>query len=431
MKPDPRGGTIGGTHKTEPCAKKWDPNLSTITNKLTTLTVKHAKLGKHFDGGGLYLEVTKTGARYWRLKYRFGGKESRLGFGRCDGVPLAEARRRRDEARARLRDGKDPAAERKAVKNTQRQDRKAPFPVVAAAWLVYKRKEWSPETHRKAQYVVDTYLIPALRRHSITTLSTKEAVKGLEHIGNKAPALAVKARQYLGGIVTYAIREGLREDGRLLSLRGAVPKHEKGNIPAATDPKEIIELLHAIDAYPAHVVRAALKLAMLTAMRPGLVAAARWADIDLDAAEWSIPAPMMKTRHAHIVPLPMQAIAVLREMQPLTDGTEYVFQPLAKQKTNHMHREAMSKALRSMGFQGRHSTHGFRGMLRTVGRERLGIDSDVLEAQLAHAKKGDVQKAYDRTTFNDERRRVMQVWADYLDNLRIGGKVVPIKRKIG
>lgn len=401
--------------------------MSRVSNKLTALSIKHAKPGKHFDGGGLYLEVTNTGAQYWRFKYRYGGKENRLGFGRCDEVSLAEARRRRDEARALLRDGKNPAFERKALRENQRQVCKAPFPSVAAAWLAFKRKEWSPETNRKAQYIVDAYLIPALRHQSITTLTTKEATKGLESIGNKAPALAAKARQYLSGIVAYAIREGLREEGRFLSLRGVVPKHEKGNIPAVTDPKEIVELLYAIDAYPTSIVRAALKLAMLTAMRPGIVASARWDDIDLNSAEWSVPASMMKMKHAHIVPLPKQAIDVLREMTQLSKGAEYVFPPIAKQNTNHMHREAMSKALRSMGFKGRHSTHGFRGMLRTVARERLGVDSDILEAQLAHAKKGDVQKAYDRTTFNDERRRVMQAWSDYLDSLRKGGKVVPIR----
>jgi len=405
--------------------------MGTIFNTLTALRIKNAKPGRHFDGGGLYLEVMRSGVRYWRLKYRYGGKESRLSFGSCVAVSLAEARRRRDEVRTLLRDGKDPAAERKTAKDAKRQKKEAPFPIAAATWLDHKRSAWTPETYRKAKYITDSYLIPALRRHSITTLSTREAADALETIAGKTPSLAAKARQYLGGIVTYAIRQGLREDGRLLSLRGAVPKYEKGNIPAATDPKEVTALLHAIDAYPTPIMRAALKLAMLTAMRPGLVAAARWADIDLDSAEWSIPAPMMKMRHAHIIPLPRQALAVLHEMHGYSGEHEYVFPPLARQRSEHLHRDAMSNALRLMGFRGRHSTHGFRGMLRTVARERLGVDSDVLEAQLAHAKKGDVQKAYDRTTFNDERRRVMQAWADYLDNLRVGGNVVPIKRRTG
>jgi integrase len=404
--------------------------VGTTSDKLTALRIKTAKPGKHFDGGGLYLDVKRTGGRYWRLKYRHGGKEGLLAFGSFPEVALIEARRRRDEARALLRDGKDPAAVRDANKLSRRQNKEAAFPVVAAAWLAHRRKDWSTETYRKAQYVTDTYLVPPLRRVSITTLTTKQAADVLTDIATDAPTLAGKARQYLGGIVVYAIRQGLREDGRFLSLRGAIPKHDKGHIPAATDPSEITALLKAIDAYSTPVMRAALKLAMLTAMRPGIVASARWADIDLDAGEWSLQASMMKTRHAHIVPLPTQAIAVLKEMQAYTGGGIYVFPPLARQKSEHLHRDAMSKALRFMGFQGRHATHGFRGMLRTVARERLGVDSDVLEAQLAHAKKGDVQKAYDRTTFNDERRRVMQAWADYLDKLRAGGKVVQIKRKV-
>ncbi|KLU24943.1 integrase, partial [Caballeronia mineralivorans PML1(12)] len=143
---------------------------------------------------------------------------------------------------------------------------------------------------------------------------------------------------------------------------------------------------------------------------------------DLDAAEWHIPGERMKMRHDHIVPLPRQALIVLHELKTITGDSAYVFPSPAKQKTPHLHRDALSKALRDMGFQGKHATHGFRGMLRTVGRERLGIDIDVLEAQLAHAKRGDVQKAYDRTTFDGDRRRVMQEWADYVDNCVRGRK---------
>jgi integrase len=403
--------------------------MAADSGKLTALAIKAAKPGKLFDGGGLYLDVRPNGARYWRMKYRHGGRENLLAFGVYPEVSLSEARRRRDEARALLRNGKDPSAEKKAAKDAQRRNADAAFPKVAAAWLAFKKRSWAAETYRKAEYVTDTYLIPALRRTSITTMTTKQGADALAAIAEKAPALAAKGRQYLGGIVGYAIRHGLREDGKLLSLRGAVPNHDKGHIPAATDPKEVAALAKAIDAYPMEVTRAALKLAMLTAMRPGIVASARWAEIDLDAAEWHVPGERMKTKHAHIVSLPTQAIAVLREMLVYSQGREYVFPPLARQKTPHLHRDALSKALRTMGFQGRHATHGFRGMLRTVARERLGIDPDILEAQLAHAKKGDVQKAYDRTTFGDARRKAMQAWADYIDQLKADGKkVVPIKR---
>jgi integrase len=395
-------------------------------DRLSFLELKNAKPGKHYDGDGLCLFVKPNGSKYWRFEYRFAGRRSSVGFGTFPEVSASDARRQRDAARMLLRDGKDPAEVNRSRRLAQRQDVQAAFPAAAAAWLAHKRSEWAPESYRKAKYVTDTYLVPALGRTSVTTLNTKQAADVLTSIAAKAPTLAHKARQYLTGIVTYAIRQGLREDGRVLVLRGALPKHAKGNIPAATDPREITALLKAIDAYPSRVLRASLTLAMLTAMRPGTVAAARWADIDLDAAEWSVPAELMKIRRAHIVPLPTQAITALRDMLQFTAGGEYVFPPLARQQSAHLSRDALSNALRRMGFRGKHATHGFRGMFRTVARERLGVDPDILEAQLAHAKRGDVQKAYDRTTFNEERRRVMQAWADYLDVLQAGGKVVSI-----
>jgi integrase len=398
--------------------------------KLTALAIKSAGAGKHFDGGGLFLDVRANGARYWRMKYRMAGRENLLAFGVYPEVSLAEARRRRADARALLREGKDPNAERAATRDAHKRTHEAAFPKTAAAWLASRKGEWAPDTYRKAEYVTNTYLIPPLRHTSATTLTTKQAADAIAKCAKDAPTLAAKARQYLGGIVAYAIRHGLREEGRVLSLRGTVPKHAKGHIPAITDPREIAKLAKAIRAYPIPVTRAALTLAMLTAQRPGIVAAAHWSELDLAAGEWAIPAAKMKARQAHIVSLPKQAVALLRELHPYTGGQGYVFPPLARQKTPHLHRDTLSAALRSMGFQGKHATHGFRGMLRTVARERLGIDSDVLEAQLAHAKRGDVQKAYDRTTFGDERRKVMQAWADYLDQLAAGdSKVVPIKRR--
>jgi integrase len=403
--------------------------MAADTGKLTALAIKAAQPGKLFDGGGLFLDVRPSGSRYWRLKYRFGGRENLLALGVYPEVSLAEARKGRDAARTLLRQGIDPNADRKATRDAQRRNEDAEFKIVASAWLEARKKDWAPETYRKAKYVVDTYLVPKLGRHSITSLTSGQASQALEEIAAATPSLASKARQYVSGIVAYAIRKDLREEGRLLSLRGVVSTRSRGHIPAATDPREVAALAKAIDAYDYPVTRAALKLAMLTAMRPGIVASARWAEIDLDAAEWHVPGERMKTRHAHIVSLPRQAVAVLRDMLAYTQGKEYVFPPLARQRTPHLTRDALSLALRKMGFQGRHATHGFRGMLRTVARERLRIDPDILEAQLAHAKKGDVQKAYDRTTFDDDRRHAMQAWADYIDLLKEeGSKITPINR---
>ena len=384
-----------------------------------------------WDGGGLHLIFSASGSRLWRLKYsRPDGRSNMLGLGSYPEVSLMEARQRRSQARALLRDGKDPGVEKIERQESARRVDGAQFPAVAAAWLAFKRKEWADETYRKAVYVTDTYLVPKLKRLSIATLTTKQAADVLATIAETAPSLASKARQYLGGIVQYAIRHGLRDDGRLLSLRGAVPKHTKGHIPAATDLPTIARLVRAIEAYPTPVTRWALKLAMLTAMRPGVIVTARWSEIDLDAAEWHRAGEDMKMGHAHIVSLPRQAVALLSEMHAYSAGREFVFPPLARQKTPHLHRDALSNALRKMGFQGLHATHGFRAMLRTVARERMNVDMDVLEAQLGHAKKGDVQKAYDRTTFNDQRRKVMQAWADYLDALRDDtGKVTPIRKR--
>jgi len=402
-----------------------------IKDKLTALAIKHAKPGKHFDGGGLYLQVKDNGARYWRQKYRFGGKEHVLAFGTFPDVSLSEARERRDDARKLLRDGKNPATERKAIKASHRQAQDAGFAVVADAWLVFKSKGWKSETLRKAKYVINAYLIPSLKSHSIAALTTKQAMDVLLSIAENAPTLASKAQQYLGGIVKYAIHQGLREEGHILSLRGTLPSYDKGHMPAIDDPKEVPALLNSIDAYPSVITRSALKIANLTIRRPGEVAAARWAHIDLDKAEWTIPGEFMKMKKPHTVPLSTQAVAVLRVVEPYSIGQEFVFPALARQKSPHLSRDAMSKALREIGYQGKHVTHGFRGMFRTMAREQLGIDVDVLEAQLAHAKKGETQDAYDHAVFIEKRRRVMQAWADYLDNLRAGGKIIPIKRKMG
>ncbi len=397
------------------------------SGKLTALFAKSAGPGKHFDGGGLYLEVLPSGSRIWRLKYRFAGRETRATFGAFPEVSLAEARDRRAKARAQLRDGVDPNAAKVEKAVAARREAGAAFSSVAAAWLSKRRSTWADETYRKAQYVVNTYLTPKLQRQSISTLTSPQAKQALTGI---PPSLALKARGYLNNIVEYAILEGLREEGRLLSLRGALYKPEKGHIPAAVDVAEVRAVVRAIADYPVLVTRAALTIAMLTAQRPGNVASMEWAEVDLDAGEWSIPSGKMKTRHAHVVPLPTQAIEVLRGLLIHTQGKQYVFPALYRQTTPHLHRDALSNALRKMGFQGRHATHGFRGMFRTVARERLNIATDVLEAQLAHAKKSEVQKAYDRTQFLQERQVAMQKWADYLAMLQgSGGAVVELGRR--
>lgn len=371
------------------------------------------------DGNGLALRVRPNGARTWLLRYRrpSTGKENFLSLGPYPDVSLVDARKAAVIARGLVRKGIDPVEHKRIESAARRRAAEGAFRLVAKKWLAFKHREWADETYRKAEFVVHDYLIPALGNKPISTLATPEVKPVLEAIASHAPNLATKARQYVGGIVTYAIQHGLREDGIPLSLRGVIPRHKKGHIPAITKPSEIAPLVRAINSYNSPITRAALKLTMLTGLRPGVVAAVPWNEMDLDRAEWHVPALRMKMQHEHIVPLPRQAVALLKELQTFTGRGDYVFPSPARQKTPHLHRDALSKALREMGFQGKHAAHGFRGMLRTVGRERLGIDIDILEAQLAHAKRGDVQKAYDRTTFDEDRCRVMQEWADYIDRI--------------
>jgi integrase len=388
--------------------------MATERNKLTARALPKLPAGRHWDGQGLYLEVTPDGARRWRWKYRFAGREKRLAIGVWPSVTLADAREAAQRARELLRKGIDPSEQRKAEKAAARSATAGKFETVARAWLAHKSKGWSHASRRKAEYVMRAYVLPALGARDVATLTSAEAARVLRAMEG-TPDLARKARQYLQGIVRFAIGEGLREEGRLLTLDEALPATKGGHVPAATLPEEIARLMAAIRAYPHEVTRNALLTCAYTAQRPSNVVAMRWDELAIEAAEWRIPAEKMKTGIGHIVPLPRQMLAILEAMRAYSAGREYVFPPLARQQSQHLHRDALSKALRIMGFAGEHSTHGFRGMFRTAGRERLGIDIDVLEAQLAHQKQGKIQKAYDRARFDDARRTAMQRWADWID----------------
>jgi len=422
------GGNFGGNRKED--AITWH---KVTTMALTDTAIRESKPAskpyKKGDGGGLYIEIRPNGAKWWRLRYRFHGKQKLLSMGVYPHVGLKDARRRRDEAKKLLAEGKDPSTHRQETKEAERRKLEGTFARCAESWLAKRKKDWADETRRKAEYTVHKYLNPALGNRPIADLSSRDVAKVLEQMDEVAPNLAKKARQYVHSIIQHAMRQGLREDGKVLMLDGVLGKgkNDTAHIPAITHPEGVGELLRAINSYESPVIRAALLMCAYTAQRPGIVASMRWDELVLDSREWRIPPAKMKTRHTHIVSLPKQALDLLEAMRPYTAGREYVFPPLARQKTPHLHRDALSKALRSMGFSGRHATHGFRAMLRTLGRERLGIDSEILEAQLAHAKRGEVQAAYDRTAFTEARREAMQQWADWLDKLAEGGKVVPIR----
>lgn len=427
-----------------------------LASPLTDLQVRKAKPAAQAyvlaDGNGLSLAVSPAGRKTWTVRYRLadGSRPAPATIGSYPDMSLADARIRAVEVQRDAKQGKMTAGTRKAKQVAsaaagaeqavealaKAETERASLRAVSSRWLAEKRPSWATETYRKARLVVDSYLIPKLGDADMRTLETKDVRPVLLEMAKDTPQLARKARQYVGSIVEQAINEGLRHDESSLRLARVLPKFRSGHMPAVTDDDgRLGEVMRAIDGYENRVVRAALVLAALTAMRSGVVASARWSEIDLTTGVWNIPGKnpdgtnRMKTGQDFSTSLPIQALSVLREMHERNMDSEYVFPPQARQNNPHLHRDALSKALREMGFQGEHTTHGFRASLRTLGRERLGIDVDVLEAQLAHAPRDEVEAAYARVKFKEKRREVMQAWADYLDELKVGQKVVALRMR--
>lgn len=420
--------------------------MPSLAKGLTDLAVRNAKRkDKRYTlagGLGLHLEVRPTGRKSWFARYRLpDGKQRTVALGLYPDLSLADARVKAEEIQLAGRTGgpiigvraeaklrvEERSAEQLLAQQAAEEAERYSFIRLSEAWLASRKSGWAEESYRKARYVVRERLQPAIGKRDMRTLRSPDVTETLRSIAETTPSLAKKAIQYLNGVVDYCIHEGVREDDQVLRLKGVLPRHRGGHVPAVTRQQEVGQLMRTIQAYEGSVVRSALLLAAWTALRPGVVASAKWSEIDLERGEWHIAGMnadgtrRMKTGHDHLVSLPSQAVAVLRDMQQFSAGAEYVFPAVGKLKNPHLHRDALSRALRLMGFAGEHSPHGFRAMLRTIARERLKIDFDVLEAQLAHAKRDQIQAAYDRTGFIDERREAMQRWADYLDEQAAGG----------
>jgi integrase len=374
---------------------------------------------KKADSHGLYLEIFPNGSKYWRVKYRFGDKEKRLALGVFPEISLSEARNGRDLARRQLREGIDPADLKKEKKANAKKVGKGIFSIVANDWHAHKSKSWASETARKARMVLDSYLIPKLGQMLIANMSTSDFKPVLLGIHSHAPNLANKARQYCNQIVHHAIQDGLREDGKLLSLRGALPSSDSGHMAAVTKESGLPSMMKAINKISSIHSRTGILLCVYTALRPGTSVWAEWNEFNDNFSEWHIPGFKMKSGNDHITPIPSQIRPTLEQLKKLAGKSPYVFPGERDRLTSHMHRDTLSKALRDAGLQGITVTHGFRATMRTIGRERLKIDADVLEAQLAHAKKGEVLAAYDRTQFLEERHELVQKWADYLSSMNI------------
>ncbi|MBW8366646.1 MAG: integrase arm-type DNA-binding domain-containing protein [Arenimonas sp.] len=403
---------------------------------LTDVAIRNAKPTdkprRVTDGDGMYLEITPAGGKLWRFKYRFARKEKRLALGAYPATGLKEAREKRDAARKLLAAGIDPGEHRKAERAAGEERAANSFEIVAREWFAKQSKSWAESHSSKILLRLENYLFPWLGKRPIADIAAKELLTVIRRIEDRgAIESAHRTLQNCGQVFRYAIATGRAERNPASDLRGSLAPAKSTHRAAITDPGAIGQLLRASHDYRGSLVtRCALRLAPLLFVRPGELRAMEWAELDLDAGEWNIPADRMKTRQPHLVPLAAQAVEVLRELQPLTGRGRYVF-PSPRSPKRPMSNNAVLSALRRMGFAKEEmSGHGFRAMARTVLDEVLHVRPDYIEHQLAHAVRDANGRAYNRTTHLPERRKMMQQWADYLDILRVGGNVLSFDKKL-
>lgn len=400
---------------------------------LTDTAVRNAKPGKKpiklFDGRGLYLEVSPAGGKWWRHKYRFEGKEKRLSLGVYPDVRLRDARERRDEARKLLASGVDPGEHRKAHKLSRGEQAANSFEVVAREWFAKYATTWAMSHSEKTMRRLERDVFPWIGSRPVADIHAPEILTVLRRIEARgAGETAHRALSNCGQVFCYAVATGRAARDPSGDLRGALSRVKKSHFAAKTDPEAVAGILRAMDGYEGTLtVRCALRLAPLLFVRPGELRSAKWADVDLEEKQWRYI--VTKTNTPHIVPLSRQAMKILREVHPLTGGGQYVF-PSARSNTRPMSDNAILAAMRRAGIDKEEMTgHGFRAVARTILDEVLGVRPDYIEHQLAHAVRDPNGRAYNRTAHLPERRKMMQQWADYLDKLKAGAKVISITKR--
>jgi len=377
----------------------------------------------------LYIEVSAAGGKWWRLKYRFDGKEKRLSLGVFPDVSLKDARIKRDEARKLLASGIDPSETRKAKKFANADRAANSFEVIAREWFAKHSAGWAASHSSKIIRRLALDVFPWLGRQAIDTIKAPEILRVLRRIeGRGANDTAHRAHQNIGQVMRYAVATGRADRDPSGDLRGALPPMRHEHFAAITDPVEVGKLLRAIDAFKGtFIVQSALRLAPMVFVRPGELRKAQWADFDLDKAGWKYH--VSKTKTEHLVPLATQAVKILRDLHGLTGNREHVFPGRDPKKP--MSEAAINAALRRMGYDTKTEItgHGFRAMARTILHEELHIKPEVIEHQLAHRVADTLGTAYNRTKFLKERNSMMQQWADYLDKLKAGAEVIPLPQR--
>ncbi|MDA9271972.1 integrase arm-type DNA-binding domain-containing protein [bacterium] len=386
-----------------------------LTDVKVRATKSQEKAFKLSDEKGLFLYVTTNGGKYWRFKYRYSGKEKLFALGVYPDVSLALAREKRDEARKLLASGIDPGEHRKAMK-TATIDRAAnSFELVAREWFAKHSPNWVSSHADKIIRRLERDIFPWLGAKPIAEITAPDLLAILMRIETRgAIETAHRAMGNCGQVFRYAIATGRAERDPSQDLKGALPPVKSKHFTAKTTPQSFAQLLRVIDGYEGTlIVRCALRLAPLVFVRPGELRKAEWVDIDFETAEWRFT--VSKTETPHIVPLATQAVAILNEIYPLTGSGRYVF-PSARSNQRPMSDNAILAALRRLGISKEDATgHGFRATARTLLDEELGVRPDFIEHQLAHAVRDPNGRAYNRTAYLPERKKMMQDWADYLD----------------
>lgn len=370
------------------------------------------------DGGGLYLHVAATGRKYWRMAYRFAGKQKTLAIGVYPTVSLKSARTEREAARRLLHDSIDPSAHKQLRKSMLFEANSNTFGPVAIEWLSKMSPSWAVSHSKRVESNLKDDVLPYLGNRPICEISSVEVLNVLQRIESRgALETAHRTKQRIGMIFRYAVASGRAERDPTFDLKGALPPATVNHFSHLTDEGRLAEVLRGIKAYKGTpTVRAALQIAPYVFVRPTNLRHAEWGEFDLANKIWRIPATKMKTAHPHIVPLPTQVVSLLTELAQLTSSQQWVF-PSARGKTRPMSDNAILMALRSLGVEKHEMTgHGFRHTASTFLHE-AGWESDVIERQLAHKALG-IRGIYDHSQHLEKRKKMMQSWADYLDRIR-------------
>lgn len=392
---------------------------------LTDTQIRNAKPGEKDqtinDGQGLYLLIKPHGGKWWRFRYRYAGKPKLLSLGTYPEVGLADARKRREDARKLL--AQIPPIDPNEVKQAQKQalygTHENTFEVIAREWLVTKMQTKTEGYRNNVIRRFELYLFPWIGKRAINELNAPElldAVRRIEKL-NKIET-AYRTLQAAGQVLRYAVQTGRALRDVTSDLRGALTPSVTKHMPALTEPAQVAELLRAIDGFTGTItVQTALRLAPLVFVRPSELRKAKWADIDLEACEWRYF--VTKTKTEHIVPLSKQAVILLETIKPFSCAGQYVFRG-GHNPDKPMSEAAINAALRRMGYDTKTQItgHGFRAMARTILHERLSIEPAIIEHQLAHKVPDSLGEAYNRTKFLNQRKVMMQQWADYLDELK-------------